>query len=78
MTQRTGGQSPLKTSIAVAILLLLLFGITIALSSQLQSPNRDFIEYWSSAKLLAQHANPYDPAAILRIEKSQGFGFDQP
>ena len=78
MTQRTGGQSPLKTSVAVAFLLLLLFGVTIALSSQLQSPNRDFIEYWSSAKLLAQHANPYDPAAILRVEKSQKFGFDQP
>ena len=78
MTQRTGGNSPLKTSVGVAFLLLLLFGVTIALSSQLQSPNRDFMEYWTSAKLLAQHADPYDPAAILRIEKSQGFGFDHP
>ncbi|HKR28332.1 MAG TPA: glycosyltransferase family 87 protein [Acidobacteriaceae bacterium] len=69
------GRSPIKTAIAAAFLLLVLFGVTVALSSQLQSPNRDFVEYWSSAKLLARHANPYDLKAVLRLEHSVGFQF---
>lgn len=72
---QTTGKSRIKNSIAVAFLLLVLFGVTLALSSQLQSPNRDFVEYWSSAKLLAQHANPYDPAAVLRFEHRAGISF---
>lgn len=69
------GKSPIKTAIAAAFLLLVLFGVTVALSSQLQSPNRDFVEYWSSAKLLARHANPYDLKAVLGLEHSVGFQF---
>jgi uncharacterized protein len=34
---------------------------------------RDFAEYWASGYQLAHHANPYDGAAILRLEHSVGF-----
>lgn len=77
MSQPTSGKAPLKQSIAVAFLLLILLAVTVALSSRLQSPNRDFIEYWSSSKLLVHHANPYDPAAVLKMEQSVGFQFSQ-
>ncbi|HLJ75978.1 MAG TPA: glycosyltransferase family 87 protein [Acidobacteriaceae bacterium] len=73
---QTPGNNRIKNSIAVAFLLLVLFGVTVALSSQLQSPNRDFVEYWSSAKLLAQHANPYDLQAVQRLEHTAGSRFN--
>ena len=34
---------------------------------------RDFVEYWASARLLAQHANPYDAERILALERSAGY-----
>jgi hypothetical protein len=35
--------------------------------------NRDFIVYWATGQQLAHHGNPYDPAAINRIEHDAGF-----
>ncbi len=40
--------------------------------------SRDFISYWSSAKLLVQHHNPYDRAAIFELERSQQAQFVKP
>ena len=34
---------------------------------------RDFIVYWATGHQLVQHGNPYDPAAISRIERDAGF-----
>src|ERR1700761_9036591 len=34
---------------------------------------RDFITYWATGRQLAQHGDPYDPAALKRIEKDAGF-----
>jgi hypothetical protein len=34
---------------------------------------RDFIVYWATGHQLVQHGNPYDPAAINRIERDAGF-----
>lgn len=33
---------------------------------------RDFVEYWASGQQLAHHANPYDPSALLPIERAVG------
>ena len=33
----------------------------------------DFVEYWASGQLLAQHANPYDADALRKLERSAGF-----
>lgn len=37
---------------------------------------RDFIQYWALEQQLAHGANPYDPAALLRIERA--VGMDKP
>ena len=31
---------------------------------------RDYIEYWAAGKQLVRGANPYDPAAILRLQRA--------
>lgn len=35
--------------------------------------NRDFVEYWAAGQQLIHRANPYDPDAILRLERSAGY-----
>lgn len=39
---------------------------------------RDFIEYWAAGQLLVHGANPYDPAALLRVERAVGLDDNQP
>ena len=34
--------------------------------------NRDFVAYWTTGRLLAEHHNPYDTAAVFSMEKSRG------
>jgi hypothetical protein len=34
---------------------------------------RDFIVYWATGQQLAHHGNPYDPAAVGKIEHDAGF-----
>jgi hypothetical protein len=38
----------------------------------------DFLGYWSAARLLAQRQNPYDPQALLRLERQQGWQGSDP
>jgi len=58
---------------AAIILLLSSLGL---LSSVLyrNAADRDFICYWSSAKLLLSHQNPYAGQAILEIENAAAVG----
>jgi hypothetical protein len=39
---------------------------------------RDYIEYWASEQQLAHGANPYDVAAVLRLEQQTGMEGDTP
>jgi Glycosyltransferase family 87 len=60
---------------------LLLLGACLAVLGAALSrnaANRDFICYWSSARLLRQHANPYGTQAILGLENAAGGGFREP
>ena len=34
---------------------------------------RDFITYWATGQQLVHHGNPYDAAAVSRIERDAGF-----
>jgi hypothetical protein len=34
--------------------------------------SRDFVAYWATGQQLVRHANPYDPDAMMRIERSAG------
>jgi hypothetical protein len=40
--------------------------------------SHDFIEYWAAAQLLLQGQNPYDPAALLAVEREVGWPADEP
>ncbi len=40
--------------------------------------DRDFIEYWAAGQQLVHGANPYDVAAILKLEQSVGLVGDEP
>lgn len=62
--------------LAAALGFLLLASVFLA--SHAQSPNRDFISYWSAGRLLAQHANPYSRPAVLQIEHSVGYLYARP
>jgi len=39
---------------------------------------RDYIEYWAAGKQLVRGANPYDPAAILRLQRAAGLDRNEP
>jgi hypothetical protein len=47
-------------------------GAILVLTSTMHFQHMDFLEYWSSAKLLIHHADPYSPAGVFALEKSQG------
>jgi hypothetical protein len=52
---------------------ILFFGL-----SNKSAANRDFIEYWAAGQQLVHGANPYDGAAVLRLERTVGFDGDKP
>jgi Glycosyltransferase family 87 len=39
---------------------------------------RDFIEYWSAAKLLTHHENPYAQARVFALERGAGYNGKRP
>jgi len=51
---------------------ILFFGL-----SDKSAANRDFIEYWAAGQQIIYGANPYDGAAILRLERAQEFDGDK-
>lgn len=60
---------------------LLALGISILayeIHSTQNAGNKDFISYWSAGQLLIHHGNPYDPAAVLDLEKSAGYHESRP
>jgi len=59
----------LRAIAAVATALASIFVFSMAMHPS----GTDFVEYWSSAKLLLNHANPYSPARVFALEKAQGF-----
>src|SRR5579862_3549235 len=60
-------------AIAGAVGLVLLLGACFwvrGLLLRADVANRDFVAYWTTGRLLASHQNPYDRAAIFRLEQS--------
>jgi hypothetical protein len=43
-----------------------------------RASTRDFVEYWSAARLFAQHGNPYAPDELLVLQRAAGWGGIQP
>lgn len=77
----TAGKRSRRKIILLLIGLTLLVGVCIAVRGwllRIDVTSRDFISYWSSAKLMAGHHNPYDRAAIFRLELLHHAHFDKP
>lgn len=66
-----------KAVLFVAAMCLVLGGI-LALTAVHHPARMDYIEYWSSGKLIASHLDPYSPSGILALEKSAGFSAAKP
>ena len=54
------------------------FDIGVAVVERNGAGKRDFVEYWASGQQLRHHANPYDGAAILPMERAVGLPTDIP
>jgi len=67
---------PLQMAGAAALLLSCLVLLSAVLYRN--AADRDFISYWSSAKLLLAHANPYAGQAVLAMENRAGSGYREP
>src|SRR5260370_42119343 len=52
---------------------LIICGICMLLFAGKGPGTRDFVCYLASGRLLAQHSNPYNSDAVLRIERETGF-----
>src|ERR1035438_3034865 len=63
--------------LSIAIVCGLAFAITslflcvVPLSGEIAG-SRDFVVFWATGQQLVHHANPYDPDAMSRLEKSAG------
>jgi len=62
----------LKLLAILAVFLIAAFILTVTTS------RTDYIEYWSSAKLLLHHTDPYSPAGVMAFEKTQGYSANRP
>lgn len=51
---------------------LLLFAGVFVFTLILRPASRDYISYWSAAKLFVHHADPYSPSSVFALEKAQG------
>lgn len=52
---------------------VLLVGVCAALAGPNAPGSRDFVEYWAAGQQIAHHQDPYNNAAILKLERSAGF-----
>lgn len=55
---------------ACLVVAILVFGL-----NEKSATGRDFIQYWALEQQLAHGANPYDTAALFRVERSAGMSF---
>lgn len=49
-----------------------IIGVGVGILGSTAPGTRDFVEYWASGQQLVHHANPYDGAALLPLERSVG------
>jgi hypothetical protein len=69
--------SPLRM-LAAGCLILIGMAFFVFVSSNNKAADKDFISYWATGQQLAHRANPYDAAAILRVEQASGLEGDRP
>lgn len=62
----------LRTAALLALVIAGAWILTVATS------RTDYIEYWTSAKLLLHRVNPYSPTHVFALEKAQGYSDSRP
>ena len=60
-------------AICVVATSLMLLGIIVLLITGNHPGGRDVISFWAAARQMVAHADPYDAASILQLERTAGF-----
>jgi len=68
----------IKKVIAVLVLVAGVLILSLSIGTTENAGNKDFISYWAAGQLLLRRSNPYDTAAVFRLEKSAGFKEPKP
>jgi Protein of unknown function (DUF2029). len=63
----------IATAGGLALALIAIFLCVVPLSGNATS-TRDFVVFWATGHQLIHHANPYDPAAMDKLERAAGLG----
>ena len=58
---------------AALVLVAAGIGLLVLIVNNNNAGRRDFIQYWAAGRQLIHGANPYDGAALLRIERAEGY-----
>ena len=75
VSQEKAGLAQIATMlslIAIGFMTLMLWAVSVG-DSNGNDGNRDFIQYWAAGDLLVRGENPYDPVAILQLERPAGY-----
>ncbi len=78
MPDDKGFARKLAAALIVAAGACLVTGVYAVSISNKDATERDFIQYWAAERQLIHGANPYDVAAILRLEQATGMEGDSP
>ncbi|HVC46801.1 MAG TPA: glycosyltransferase family 87 protein [Terracidiphilus sp.] len=71
------GRKIAAAAIVAAGFLFVLGLFTVSLTAK-DAADRDFIGYWATGQQLVRHANPYDAAAMMRLERAEGYSLSLP
>jgi hypothetical protein len=74
-------RNPLRVLAAACIVaagFCFIVGMFIVSLSNRNAAGRDFIEYWAAGQQLVHGANPYDPVAILCLQRAVGLNDNRP
>lgn len=65
--------SAAKKIIRALIIAAIALGGALIFAARINPARMDYISYWSAARLLVHHADPYSPQGVLALEKLTGF-----
>jgi|ERR1019366_1408926 hypothetical protein len=68
----------IRPLVALALVVSGISILSLVIANTENAGNKDFVSYWAAGQLLIRHSNPYDAAAVLRVEKSVGFQESKP
>jgi hypothetical protein len=64
---------PAVVCICMLIFAIFALGLSVLLLTGNNPHGRDVVSFWAAGRQILAHANPYDSASILQIERSAGF-----